>query len=85
MSNNHKLNVRKVMQGREVSSSLASSQFRSENNAAINGFAASARTEKATTDNLSKSLHSEAAAYERSGWEQEKQYYIAKKNKLLGK
>lgn len=84
MSNN-KLDIRKVMQGREVSSSSAASQFRSGNNAAINGFAASARTENATTANLSKALHSEAAAYERSGWEQEKQYYIAKKNKLLGK
>lgn len=75
---------RKIMQGRQVSSSLASQQFRSGNNAAINGFSASARTEKASSENLSKALHSEARAYERSGWEQEKQYQISKKNTLLG-
>jgi hypothetical protein len=75
---------RKVMQGRQVSSSLASQQFRGGNNAAINGFSASARTEKASHENLSKALHSEARAYERSGWQQEKLYQTSKKNKLFG-
>ena len=75
---------RKIMQGRQVSSSLASQQFRSGNNAAINGFSASARSEKASYENLSKALHSEAKAYQRSGWEQEKQYQISKKNTFLG-
>jgi hypothetical protein len=76
---------RKIMQGRQVSSHLASQQFRAGNNAAINGFAASSRSEKASQENLSRSLHSEARAYERSGWQQEKLYQIFKKNALLGK
>ena len=76
---------RKVMQGRAVSSAAASQQFRSGNNSAINGFAASARTENAGQNNLSSALHSEARAYERSGWEQERRYQQEKKDALLGK
>lgn len=80
MSNN-----RMIMKGREVSSSVASSQFRNGNNAAINGFAASHRTDNAVgTSNLSSALRSEAKAYERSGWEQEKIYQQEKKNMWLG-
>jgi len=81
---------RKIMQGRQVSSYSASQQFRAGNNAAINGFSASSRTEKTAqnfktgNENLSKSLHSEARAYERSGWQQEKLYQISNKKKLLG-
>jgi hypothetical protein len=72
------------MQGRAVPSYLASQQFRQGNNIAINGFSASARSEKDSIENIGKSLHSEARAYERSGWEQEKKYQISKKNNLLG-
>ena len=83
-------NSRMVIQGRGVTSSSASSQFRSGNNAAINGYAASARTEKiwndtSSSDIKSKALHSEARAYERSGWEQERSYQKQKKNTWLGK
>jgi hypothetical protein len=79
-----------VMQGRGVTSSSASSQFRSGNNAAINGYAASARTEKiwngkSSSDAKSRAIHSEAKAYERSGWEQERTYQQQKKNMWLGK
>lgn len=81
MSNN-----RMIMKGREVSSSLASSQFRDGNNAAINGYAASARTDNAVgTSNFSSALRSEAKAYERSGYHQEKLYQLEKKNMWLGK
>lgn len=76
---------RKIMQGRQVSSYSASQQFRAGNNAAINVFAASARSEKASPENVSKALHSAARAYERSGWEQEKLYQLSQKNALLGK
>lgn len=65
-------NARKIQQGRQVSSSTASAQFRAGNNAAINGFAASARVRNASPDSLLPSLHSAARAYERSGWEQER-------------
>ena len=75
---------RKIMQGRQVPSYVAAQQFRSGNNAAINGFSASARTDRASSENLSRSLHSESRAYERSGWEQERQYQISKKNSLFG-
>jgi len=74
---------RKIMQGRSVSSATASEQFRSGNNSAINGYAASARTERSS--NLSSALHSEARAYEKSGWEQEKRYQQGKKDSLMGK
>jgi hypothetical protein len=81
MSNN-----RMIMKGRDVSSSAASSQFRNGNNAAINGFAASSHTEKASgTSNFSSALRSEATAYERSGYEQEKRYQCEKKDMLFGK
>lgn len=76
---------RKVMQGRSVSSSTASQQFRSGDNSAINGYAASARTEHADTEHLSSALHSAARAYERSGWHQEKLYQQEKKDMLMGK
>ena len=76
---------RKIMLGRSVSSELASQQFRNGNNAAINGFAASSRTNNADINNFSSALRSEARAYERSGWEQERIYQQEKKNKLLGK
>ena len=81
---------RMVMQGRGVTSSVASSQFRSGNNAAINGYAASARTEKvldgkSSSEAKSRALHSETKAYERSGWEQERSYQQQKKNTWLGK
>lgn len=76
---------RKIIQGRQVSSSLASQQFRAGNNAAINALAASTRSKNSSYENLSKYLKSEAKAYERSGWEQEKLYQISKKNALLGK
>ena len=79
-------NSRMVMKGRDVSSSIASSQFRNGNNAAINGFAASSRTENVVgTSNFSSALRSEARAYERSGYEQEKRYQTEKKNMWLGK
>jgi hypothetical protein len=81
MSNNHM-----IMKGRDVSSSTAASQFRNGNNAAINAYAASARTEKTVgTSNFSSALQSEAKAYERSGWEQEKRYQSAKKDMWFGK
>ena len=81
MSNN-----RMIMKGRDVSSSMASSQFRNGNNAAINGYAASSRTEKALdSSNFSSALRSEARAYERSGYEQEKRYQQGKKDMLFGK
>lgn len=77
--------ARKIMQGRQVSSYTASAQFRGGNNAAINGYAASSRTENAYgTSNFSSALHSEARAYERSGWEQEKRYQQEKKNLYFG-
>lgn len=77
--------ARKIIQGRQVSSSMASAQFRSGNNAAINGYAASTRTENAYgTSNFSSALRSEARAYERSGWEQEKRYQQEKKNMYFG-
>uniref|UniRef100_A0A6C0L9L5 Uncharacterized protein n=1 Tax=viral metagenome TaxID=1070528 RepID=A0A6C0L9L5_9ZZZZ len=79
-------NSRMVMKGRDVSSSIASSQFRNGNNAAINGFAASSHTENVVgTSNFSSALRSEARAYERSGYEQEKRYQTEKKNMWLGK
>lgn len=81
MSNNHM-----IMKGRNVSGSVASSQFRDGNNAAINGYAASSRTEKAIgTSDFSSALRSEAKAYERSGYEQEKRYQQEKKEMWLGK
>ena len=74
------------MKGRDVSSSTASSQFRNGNNAAINGYAASSRTENAVgTANFSSALRSEARAYETSGYEQEKRYQTDKKNMWFGK
>ena len=80
MSNN-----RMIMKGRDVSSSTASSQFRNGNNAAINGYASTSRTEKALgTSNFSSALRSEAKAYERSGWEQEKRYQTDKKKMWFG-
>lgn len=75
-----------IMKGREVSSSVASSQFRNGNNAAINGYAATSRTDKAIgTSNFSATLRSEAKAYERSGYEQEKRYQQEKKDMWTGK
>jgi hypothetical protein len=80
------LNNRMIMKGRDVSSSTASSQFRNGNNSAINGYAASSRTEKALgTSNFSSALRSEAKAYERSGYEQEKRYQSEKKDIWFGK
>lgn len=74
------------MKGRDVSSSTASSQFRNGNNAAINGYGASSRTENAVgTSNFSSALRSEARAYETSGYEQEKRYQTDKKNMWFGK
>jgi len=79
-------NERMVMKGRGVSSSVASSQFRNGNNAAINGFAASSRTDNSIgTSNFSSALRSEARAYERSGYEQEKRYQQDKKDMWFGK
>jgi hypothetical protein len=78
-------NARKVMQGRSVSSSTASQQFRGGDNSAINGYAASARAERADTEHLSSALHSAARAYERSGWHQEKLYQQEKKDMYMGK
>lgn len=81
MSNN-----RMIMKGRDVSSSTASSQFRNGNNAAINGYAASSRTDNAIgTSKFSSALRSEARAYERSGYEQEKRYQQEKKIMWFGK
>lgn len=75
-----------IMKGREVSSSVASSQFRNGNNAAINAYAAKSYTDKAVgTSNFSSALQSEAKAYERSGYEQEKKYQQEKKDMLFGK
>lgn len=80
------LNNNMIMKGREISSSVASAQFRNGNNAAINGFAAKSRTDKAVgNSNFSSVLKSEAKAYERSGYEQEKRYQQEKKDILLGK
>jgi hypothetical protein len=79
-------NTRMVMKGRDVSSSTASSQFRNGNNTAINGYAASSRTENAVgSSNFSSALRSEANAFERSGYEQEKRYQMGKKEMWLGK
>jgi len=81
MSNN-----RMIMKGRDVTSSSASSQFRKGNNAAINGYAASSRTENAIgTSHFSAALRSEAKAYERAGYEQEKRYQDEKKDMWFGK
>lgn len=85
MSDAHKVNVRKVMQGRSVSSATASQQFRGGDNSAINGYAASARAERADSEHLSSALHSAARAYERSGWHQEKLYQQEKKDMYMGK
>jgi hypothetical protein len=80
------IDTRMIMKGRNVESSTASSQFRNGNNAAINGFAASSRTDSTIgTSKFSSALQAEARAFERSGYEQEKRYQIEKRDMWMGK